>query len=69
MNRGNLNFLAIDIGAGSGRAILGTIQNEKIELKEVNRFSNPMIEVNDLLYWDILHLYDQIIDSIKKVNI
>lgn len=69
MNRGNLNFLAIDIGAGSGRAILGTIQNKKIELKEVNRFSNPMIEVNDLLYWDILHLYDQIIDSIKKVNI
>ena len=68
MNRGNLNFLAIDIGAGSGRAILGTIQNEKIELKEVNRFSNPMIEVNDLLYWDILYLYDQIIKSIIKVN-
>ena len=36
MNRGNLNFLAIDIGAGSGRAIPGTIQNKKIELKEVN---------------------------------
>ena len=68
MNRGNLNFLAIDIGAGSGRAILGTIQNKKIELKEVNRFSNPMIEVNDLLYWDILYLYDQIIKSIIKVN-
>lgn len=70
MNRGKQkHFLAIDIGAGSGRAILGTIQNDKIKLNEVSRFSNPMIEVNNLLYWDILHLYAQIIDSIKKVKL
>lgn len=69
MNRGILNyFLAIDIGAGSGRALLGSIQNDQIEFNEINRFSNPMIDVNGTLYWDILHLYDQIIKSIKKVK-
>jgi rhamnulokinase len=61
-------FLAIDIGAGSGRALLGTIQSEKIEFSEVTRFPNPMIEVNGFIYWDILYLYIQIIDSIKKVK-
>lgn len=70
MNRGILKyFLAVDIGAGSGRAILGSFQNDKIEFSEVNRFSNPMIEVNGFLYWDILYLYNQIIDSIKKVKL
>ncbi|MDD4778445.1 MAG: rhamnulokinase [Fermentimonas sp.] len=69
MKRGKLKyFLAVDIGAGSGRAILGSIQNEKIEFNEVNRFTNPMIEVNGFLYWDILHLYNEIIESIKKVK-
>ena len=70
MKRGKLKyFLAIDIGAGSGRAILGTIQNDNLELNEISRFSNLMIEVNGLLYWDILYLYNQIIESINKVKL
>ena len=62
------SFLAIDIGASSGRAILGTIQNGKLEMDEITRFSNPIIEVNGRLYWDLFHLYQQIIVSLQVVK-
>lgn len=69
MNEGKLvSFLAIDIGASSGRAILGTVQGDRLEMKEINRFTNPMVEVNGRLYWDLLHLYQQIIESLQQVK-
>lgn len=69
MNKSKLtSFLAIDLGASSGRAILGTINNGELELKEINRFSNPMIEVNGRLYWDLFHLYSEIIKSLKHIK-
>ena len=58
-------FLAIDIGASSGRAIVGSIKNSKLELKEINRFTNPIIEVNGKQFWNLFHLYDEIVSSIK----
>ncbi len=61
------SFLAIDLGASSGRAILGTIQNDKLDLVEINRFANPMIEVNGRLHWDFLYLYNQIIGSLREI--
>lgn len=69
MNKGNsVNFLAIDLGASTGRAIVGTIQDNNLELKEIKRFPNPIIEVNDKLYWDLLFLYNQIIESLREVK-
>ena len=66
MNKKQLkHYLAIDIGASSGRAILGIIEKEKVELKEITRFQNPLIEFNDHVYWDLFYLYDQIIKSLK----
>lgn len=63
-----MSFLAIDLGASSGRAMLGTIQNEQLELKEISRFPNPIIEVNGRLYWDLFHLYNQIIGALQEVK-
>lgn len=63
-----MSFLAIDLGASSGRAMLGTLQNEKLSLTEINRFPNPIIEVNGRSYWDLFYLYNQIIDSLKEVK-
>ena len=37
------NFLAFDIGATSGRAVLGTLKDAKFEMKEIHRFPNPMV--------------------------
>lgn len=62
------SFLAIDLGASSGRAMTGTIENGRLILTELKRFSNPMIEINGRLYWDLLHLYEQIIISLQEVK-
>lgn len=62
------SFLAIDLGATSGRAILGTIKNDRLELKEVNRFPNPIIDINGFLYWDLFHLYSEILKSLQNVK-
>ncbi len=67
MNEGYVTtFLAIDLGASSGRAIIGNIKNNSLELKEIHRFPNPIIDVNGRLHWDLLYLYQQIIESLKK---
>ena len=62
------SFLAIDLGASSGRAILGTIENGKLELTEINRFANPIIDINGRFYWDLFHLYSEIIKSLKLIQ-
>ncbi len=62
------SFLAIDLGATSGRAILGTLENKQLELKEINRFQNPIVEINGRMYWNLLHLYTEIINSLKLVK-
>jgi len=53
-----LNFLAFDLGASSGRALVGTLDNGKISLSEVHRFENGPVAVGDSLYWDVLRLFD-----------
>ncbi|MDY6896251.1 MAG: rhamnulokinase, partial [Thermotogota bacterium] len=57
--------LAIDLGASGGKVIAGNIQNDKLILSEVNRFSNSPVEVNGISFWNILDLYDHIIESIQ----
>jgi len=60
--------LAFDFGASSGRAILGTFDNGKIELEELHRFSNDPVEVNGHFYWDILRLFHEIKQGILKCS-
>ncbi|MBQ0099868.1 MAG: rhamnulokinase [Firmicutes bacterium] len=59
-------FLAIDIGASSGRHILGSIENGKMVLEEIYRFKNGAIEKNGSLVWDVENLVSSIIAGIKK---
>jgi len=59
-------FLAVDIGASSGRHILGHLQDKKICLEEVYRFDNKMTENNTHLIWDVDRLFDEIITGMKK---
>jgi rhamnulokinase len=66
-NMDSKNFFAVDLGATSGRTILGIIRKESIELKEINRFPNKIIEANDHFYWDILSLYQYILEGLKIV--
>ncbi len=60
--------LAIDFGASSGRAILGTFDGTKISLEEVHRFSNDPVKIGDTMYWDVLRLFHEIKQGIIKAK-
>ncbi|MBR4450970.1 MAG: rhamnulokinase [Clostridia bacterium] len=64
----NKKVLAIDFGASSGRAIIGTFDGEKISLEEVHRFSNDPVTVNGTVYWDVLRLFHEIKQSLTKAG-
>jgi len=53
-------FLIFDIGAGSGRVIVGILNKNKISFKELYRFDNRPVYVVGEIYWDILRLYSEI---------
>lgn len=58
--------LAVDIGASSGRHILGEIKNSEIVCTEVYRFENGLNRVDGQLCWDIEYLTQSVIEGIKK---
>lgn len=58
-------FFAVDLGATSGRTIIGTLTGGKIELEELTRFDNNLIETGGHFYWDIYALYFEIIKGLK----
>ncbi len=60
--------LAFDFGASSGRAIVGTIENETIKTKEVYRFYNGAIDRGGRAYWDIDRLFSEMLTGIKKAT-
>lgn len=59
-------FFAVDLGATSGRTILGSFSADGLELEELNRFPNPLIELRGHFYWDIYALYQNIIEGLKQ---
>ncbi len=52
-------YLAFDLGAESGRAILGTLESERLTLEELHRFPNTPVRVHSALYWDTLRLWQE----------
>ena len=60
-------FFAVDLGATSGRTIIGTISQGKVNLEEITRFPNNLIETGGHFYWDIYALYYEIIKGLKAV--
>ena len=59
-------YLAIDIGASSGRHILGNVVDGKLELQEIYRFENGIKNENGTLTWDIESLYSEVKSGIAK---
>lgn len=58
-------FFAVDLGATSGRTIVGSLCDGKIEQEELTRFNNNLIETGGHVYWDIYALYSEIINGLK----
>ena len=60
-------FFAVDLGATSGRTIVASLTEKGLELEEINRFPNQLIEIGGHFYWDINELYRNIIEGLKIV--
>ena len=55
------HFLAFDLGATSGRAIIGTLSDGKLTSEEAYRFPNGVKEIDGKYYWDVFALFDHFI--------
>ena len=60
-------YFAVDLGATSGRTIIGSIEDGRFCLEEVTRFPNNLIEQGGHFYWDVYALYFEIIRGLKEV--
>ncbi len=62
------HFFAVDLGATSGRTILGIIEDGRLEQEELTRFPNNLIETGGHFYWDIYALYNEMIRGLQIVG-
>lgn len=61
-------YLAIDIGASSGRHILGSVKDGKIQIEEIYRFENNLEKHGDSLCWNIENLFTEVKNGLKKCS-
>jgi rhamnulokinase len=62
------HYLAIDLGAESGRVMLGTLWEGRLTLEEIHRFSNGAVVIKGSRRWDLLHLYAEIVEGLRKAG-
>lgn len=64
---GVTSYLAMDIGAESGRAMLAQLDGERLEMTEVHRFPNGAVRLPDGLHWDVLRIWSEVKNSLAQV--
>lgn len=64
----NLSVLAYDLGATSGRALIGRLTDGKLEIEELHRFPNDPVQIGSRLQWDILRLYHEMKQGLIKAK-
>ena len=57
------NYIAVDLGATSGRVILASWNGEKIEMQTLHRFPTPLVEKDGKYFWDIFVLEKEILEG------
>ncbi|MFK8111319.1 MAG: rhamnulokinase family protein [Rubripirellula sp.] len=57
--------LAVDLGASSGRVIAGFLDQGKLNLEVVHRFANNPVRIQDSLQWDVVGLWEEIIEGLR----
>ena len=68
MEQDRKQVLAFDFGASSGRAILASLQDQKIVMEEVHRFSNDPVFIGNTMYWDTLRQFFEIKQGMLKAK-
>src|SRR5436190_574507 len=59
-------LLAFDLGAESGRGVLGLFDGERLKLQVVHRFTNGPVRTLDALHWDVLRLYAEMLTTLRR---
>jgi rhamnulokinase len=59
-------LLAFDLGATSGRAILGTLEDGRLSLEEIHRFQNRMVQIHGSFYWNVFGLFEELKTGLRK---
>lgn len=62
------DYVAVDIGASSGRLVRGELRDGRLSLQEIHRFDNGFSERNGHCYWDIDHLYREILCGLQQAK-
>src|SRR5215204_3549890 len=62
------HFLAFDLGAESGRAIVGRLRADLLDIREIHRFPNEPVRQNGSLQWDILRLWLEMRRSLERLE-
>jgi len=62
------SFGAVDLGASSGRVMVGAVSPGRLDLSEQRRFANEPVRVNGTLHWDILGLFREIVAGLRAAG-
>jgi rhamnulokinase len=62
------SYLAFDLGASTSRAFLGTLSGPKLELNELHRFTTPVLEFDDHLFWDIDAMWAELLTGLEQAR-
>jgi rhamnulokinase len=63
------SFAAVDLGAESGRVILGRLKDKRLKIEEVHRFPNGGVRLDGNLHWDVLHLWSEIKAGLSQASV
>ncbi len=63
------HYIACDLGAESGRVMLGTLAHERLQIEEIHRFPNRAIAVGGSLRWDMLRLFEELKEGLRQVAV
>ena len=61
------HYIAVDLGAESGRVMLGSLSEARLVLEEVHRFPNGPMRLHGTMRWDLLRLWEDIKTGLRKV--
>jgi rhamnulokinase len=64
----SLKFAAVDLGAESGRVVVGSFDGKTVALEEAHRFSNTPVRAAGTLHWDVLRLWNDIQDGLSRAH-
>lgn len=62
-------YIAVDLGATSGRVILASFDGEKVETEEIHRFKHPMLPIGGHIFWNLPGLYNEVLTGLRNASV